>query len=197
MVRFLFLLLLCFTLSPAFAEDKTDKAAEEETVEKEEAIEEEEEENLGYYSPEFCDFEVTFPEEPYTSQRCTRNKNGSKNCYNRTTYSMVYNLRTTLNIKVSCVPSTANKFDRFKGHVIRSALKGMARSANVQDSTINISETEETRKGVLNGSGPYSGQLWVGQNSILTVEATITGRPNREAKTVYNDVLRSIQEKTE
>ena len=195
MVRFLFTLLLCFALSPAFAEDKTDKAAKEETVEKEEAIEEEEEKNLGYYSPEFCDFEVTFPEEPYTSQRCTRNKKGSNNCYNRTTYSMVYNLRTTLNIKVSCVPSTANKFDRFKGHVIRSALKGMARRANIQDSTINISETEETRKGVLNGSGPISGQLWVGQNSILTVEATITGRPNREAKTVYNDVLISSQGK--
>lgn len=203
------LLTLCLSL-PAYAEDKKE-AAETETAEEvktteeaketEEPEEEEEEDPTTRYAPDICDFEITFPDEPYTSKRCPQ---GVGKCYELTGYTMVYDLSTTVDVSVTCVPSTPANYQRYNERVIKAALNGMVGRAGITDFSINTQETENTRQGSLIGTGNYgkqkriyNAQLWIGQNSVFTMEAKLIGRKHHEADTVFSEILKSIKKKQE
>ncbi|MCI5060445.1 MAG: hypothetical protein MRY79_05160, partial [Alphaproteobacteria bacterium] len=92
-MKYILLTLLGLALclhSPSWAEDT--KETEEIQEESEEPKEkEEEEENPGLYAPEFCDFEVVFPEEPFISRKCPPGESrNSDKCFDKVTYTMVY-----------------------------------------------------------------------------------------------------------
>ena len=196
-------LLLIFTVSflsfAAHAEEEEPKTIDdivEEAIETEEA---KPEDTASKYAPDFCDFEVTFPEEPYTAKRCP---SGGKKCYDTTNYSMVYNTATTVDINVTCVPSKPSNYNRYNDRVIRSALNGMVQRSQVTDFTVNTDEQEDMRHGSLIGESKvrgmeriYNAQLWVGQNSVMTIEAKLIGRKHHEADAVFTDVLKSIKRK--
>lgn len=202
-------LLILLTVFFAFtftaqAEDKKETPKEEKEIAEiaEEEIEEEEvvEENT-LYAPDYCDFQVNFPEAPYSRKRCPH---GTNKCYQLTSYTMVYDLSTTVDINVTCVPSNANNFRRYNERVIRNVLDGMVSRANISEYNINTEEDEKVRKGSLLGADKYAkqnriynAQIWVGHNSIMTVEAKLIGRAHGEADTVYGDILGSIQQKEE
>jgi len=204
-------LILSFTLliSPtAFAEDdkKEDVKVEQEKpktdLEKIIDLETEsdvEEDPSVTFSPDGCDFEITFPDKPYTSKRCPE---GVGKCYDLTGYTMVYNLSTTVEVSVTCVPSTPQNYSRYNERVIRAALNGMVERAEIGTHEIKFREYEDSRQGALIGSGTYgkqsriyNAQLWIGQNSVFTVEAKLTGRAQGEADDAFGDILRSIQKK--
>ncbi len=189
------LLLVC--IPTAHAEDKKEKpeATSEKVIEEEEVIED----PSVRYAPDHCDFEITFPDAPYTSKRCPE---GTGKCYNLTGYTMVYNLSTTVEISVTCIPSSPVNYNRYNDRVIKTALNGMVERAAVTDFNINTKEYEDMRQGSLIGTGKYgrqkriyNAQLWIGQNSVFTVEAKLTGRKHGEADTVFGDILNSIQKK--
>lgn len=211
-MRFLLTLLaLTIFISPAFAQDAAKKqiddivenAAEEKTIEDvvEEAAEETEEveDTSVRYAPKTCDFEITFPEEPYLSKRCPPNVN---KCYQITGYTMVYDMSTTVDFSVTCVPSKPANYDRYDDRAIRVVLDSMVKRAEVEEYNINTQEMNGYRQGSLIGTGKYgrqsriyNAQLWVGQNSVMTIEAKLTGPSHPQADEVFSDILASIQKK--
>ena len=196
-LRFLIALFMLVAFAPyAYAQEDAKNFDDiiEETLEEEKPVD-----TSSRYSPEFCDFEITFPEEPYTAKRCPQ---GAKQCYNMTSYSMVYGSSTTVDVNVTCVPSKPQNYNRYNDRVIRSALNGMVQRAQVEDFEINTEELEDIRRGSLTGTAAngnenrvYNAQLWVGQNSVMTIEAKMVGRRHTEANTTYADILKSIQRK--
>lgn len=204
-MKFLALLLTtCLFLSPAYAEDKKIEAkveteAETETVEE---TAEDTDSPVTRYAPDHCDFEITFPDQPYTSKRCPK---GTGKCYDLTGYTMVYDLRSTVDISVTCVPSTTSNYNRYNERVIKAALNGMVKRVGISEYSLHTEEKEDFRHGVLSGSSKqnalgmqgkiYNAQLWVGQNSIFTMEAKLTGPTHREAEAVFSDILKSVQVK--
>lgn len=183
------------------AEDKkTEPVKEKNNIEEIiDAMGEEETDTSVTYSPDFCDFEITFPEKPMTTQRCPE---GVGKCYTLTSYTMVYDLTTTVEIGVSCVPSTPAQFSRYSEPVIRAALNGMVARAGISEFSIKTDETEDTRQGSLVGTGPhgrsqkiYNAQLWVGQNSVFTVESKLIGGENSKADSAFSAILKSIKKK--
>jgi hypothetical protein len=177
-------------IPPAFAKDKKlDEILEENAPTAE-----------GYYSPDFCDFEITFPEKSQTSRRCPKN---SRKCYELQSYTFVYNLKTTIDVTANCTPSTAENYKRYNEKVIRAALKGMVTRANIQSYDINTQEVDNTRQGSLLGTGKYgkqeriyNAQIWVGENSVMTIEAKLIGKNHVQADEAFGDILSSIQVKT-
>ena len=152
----------------------------------------------GYYSPEFCDFEITFPEKPYTSKRCPSGT--GQECYNIHGFMMVYDLTTTVDVTANCAPSTPENYNRYNEAVVKAALNGMVSRANIKNFTISTQNVEETRQGSLLGTGThgkqdtiYNAQLWVGQNSILTVEAKLIGADHDKADKVFSYILKSMR----
>lgn len=151
----------------------------------------------GYYSPDHCDFEITFPEKPYLTQKCMPD---GKSCYNLYSYTMVYDLRTTVDISVTCNPSTPADFKRYNEAVMKAAMAGMISERNLDNHTINFKEDAETKSAALSGTGItgtqpkiYTSQIWIGKNSVFTVQAELIGSEHKQADTVFSEILRSAK----
>lgn len=204
-MRLLILTLLLIYPSNLFAQESTtdpiDAVLEEFQENAQEAQEEEKAPDTSVrFAPDFCDFEITFPEAPYTARRCPEGANGK--CYQLTSYTMVYDLATTVEVSVTCVPSSEQKFERYSERVMRAALQGMVKRAKIEDYNINYSETDAYKYASLNGGGGsgrqskiYSAQLWSGHNSVFTLEAKLTGRENKEADTEFSEILKTMHVK--
>jgi hypothetical protein len=198
-MRFLLTFILITFSFPAIAEEKKlDDVLNEniESTEKEETTD-------VTFSPDHCDFEITFPEDPFQAKRCPqRPDGGSAKCYEITNYTMVYNMKTTVDVSVTCVPSPPRNFDRYNERVIQTVLNGMTRKEEIEDPSINVTDEGGYRLGTLIGTGTYgkqgriyNAQIWVGQNSVMTIEAKLVGPAHHEADTVYTDILKSIKKK--
>lgn len=151
------------------------------------------------HAPEKCDFELTFPSAPHTAQRCP---DGKKSCYDFTSYTMVYDVTTTIEISVTCVPSTPEQYKRYTEPVIATALKGMISHSRIENHEINTREEGDIRQGSLLGSAQrgkqnsiYNAQIWVGQNSIMTVESKLIGPFHSEADTIFKKILSSLKKR--
>lgn len=151
-------------------------------------------------APPACDFQITFPGEPYKSRKCPDGATGK--CYELTRYTMVYDLSTTVDVRFSCNPMTQTQFEQYTEEVTRMALNGMAARSNVSESVTNFSQENDVRRTTLTGSGMsgrqnkvYIAQLWLSPHSILTLEAELIGDEHGTADEVFGDILRSLKVK--
>lgn len=208
----LFLLMaLCLFALPAAAQDETPDTSAAPAAESAEApktedkkpdekkAEEPAAKTESRYAPDFCDFEITFPEEPYKNKRCP---DGGAACYDIMSYTMVYDFKTTVDISVNCIPSTPENFARYDETTMRTALQGMATRNNIKDPNINYGERDGVRQASLSGAGKagkqdkiFTSQLWVGPNSIFTVQAELIGAAHDKADKGFTDILKSIKTK--
>ncbi len=185
---------------PTYAKDKKEKVTSEQKnlidILEESALPE----GAVKYAPEGCDFEITFPSAPYKTKRCADNSN--KNCTDFTSYTMVYDVTATVEINATCVPSTPEQYKSYTEKVIGLALKGMVERSDISEHQINTREDNDIRQGSLLGSAKrgkqnsiYNAQLWVGQNSVMTVESRLIGPFHAEADTTFSEILNSIQKR--
>ena len=65
---------------------------------------------------------------------------------------MVYDVSTTIEVTMTCVPSTPEKYKKYTKNVISLALKGMLTRAEITEHEINTIEEEDLRK------DPFSAQ---------------------------------------
>ncbi len=151
-------------------------------------------------APANCDFEVSFPGQPYSSRRCPDGTNGK--CYDLTRYTMVYEMSTTVDVRFSCNPMTQTQYDQYSEDVTRMALNGMAARNNVTESTTNFTQENDVKRTTLSGSGTsgrqnkiYIAQLWLSPRSILTLEAELIGEEHGTADAVFSDILKSVKVK--
>lgn len=202
------ILFLAMTIRPSIAYAQETLSQETDAIDavleefQEETQEEEIEDTSVRFAPDFCDFEITFPEAPYASRRCPENAKGK--CYQLTSYTMVYDLRTSVEISVTCVPSDERKFERYSERVMRAALQGMQKRAGIETYDIGYIEEETHKHASLNGTGGsgrqskiYSAQLWSGPNSVFTLEAKLNGPSHPEADAAYADILKTVHLKVD
>ncbi len=152
------------------------------------------------FAPDDCDFQITFPEPPIKARRCPDGRAGQ--CYELTSYTMVYDLRTTVDISVSCSPAPpgVDNFERYNESVMRAALEGMIVRRGIQKYDIGFQQYETVRSATLTGSGQsgrqdkiYTAQIWVGPKSVFTLQAELVGGAHKEADAVFRDVLKSLE----
>jgi hypothetical protein len=157
-------------------------------------------ENPGRFAPDFCDFEITFPEKPLMAQKCLP----GAGCTDVYSYTMVYDLSTTVDVTVSCNPSTPANYKRYDESVMKAALAGMVERRGLATHDVKFTEMEKdkVKTASLTGAGTtgaedkiYSGQLWVGQNSVFTIQAELVGAEQDAADKSFRDILSSIKVK--
>lgn len=151
-----------------------------------------------HLAPDYCDFEITFPEEPQITQKCIP----GEECFEQYSYTMVYDLRTTVDISVICNPSPAANYERYQQNVMKAALNGMIDERELDNHSIRFEQKDEYRSAGVTGTGKtgqqekiYTGQLWVGKNSIFTIQAELIGSEHPVADKSFSDILRSIKYK--
>jgi hypothetical protein len=152
------------------------------------------------YSPDFCEFSVKFPEEPYKTKRCD-GENETK-CYELTSFTQVFLMRATVNFRVICNPLDPSVYEKFSPQVMETTLKAMTAGTIAKTFNSDYSEDEQKRfkqaglvgEGVV-GQTPaiYIAQMWLGKQSALTVQAELIGEADDEADKLYSDILKTIQ----
>lgn len=148
------------------------------------------------YAPDYCEFNITFPDDPYTTRRCD---NDGKKCYDQISYTQVFEMQSTVNFRVFCNPIDKNIIDSYSGEVMEATLRAMTKRSVVETYNTSFREEETYKQAGLVGQGAsgklptlYIAQLWIGQKSAFSVEAELIGQTAEGPDTLFRDVLRSV-----
>lgn len=149
------------------------------------------------YSPEFCEFSITFPGEPYKVERCDEDNAGQ--CYEMVSYTQVYDMIATVNFRVICNPVGEEVKNKYSGEIMESTLKAMTQGNVIQTFDTSFREEEKYKQAGLVGESKvgniptiYIAQLWIGGQSALSVEAELIGEAHDEADQLFSDILKSV-----
>lgn len=149
------------------------------------------------YSPDYCEFTASFPEEPYIHHRCEGKTEDT--CYNLISYTKVFEMSSTVKVKIICNPTTPEVYAQYTPEVMKATVKALAKGKVVKTHEINTRQESTYRQASLLGQGRFGlydsifiSQLWMGQNSIMSVEAELSGEQVDQADQVFADILRSI-----
>ncbi len=151
------------------------------------------------YAPDGCEFQITFPGEPYTATRC--DPDAPSKCNKITSYTEVIDMAATLNFNITCNPADEGMYDAYSGDIMRATLAAMARSRNLEQVETHLNETDEYRHALLLAAGTagastmlYSTHLMIGKKSVFTVEAELIGdTPPQAADELFSTILQSIK----
>lgn len=194
MLKFTLTLLTALLITPHFAH------AQEKTVPYEPLPPKE---MTHVYSPPPCEFTAGFPEEPHITERCDGGESGDE-CYNQISYTATFGLSATVDVKVICNPIDKGIKDKYDKSVMIKTLEAMSGEAIKNKYDVNYTEDEqghykmagmvgETMVGM--SPGIYIAQMWIGEQSAMTVEAQLIGDPIEEGDAMFRDILRSIRYK--
>jgi hypothetical protein len=153
------------------------------------------------YSPEGCEFQIVFPEQPYQTKRCDPIEK-DKNCSDMTSFTRVYGIDSTLTFNVTCTPTQGDMYDQYDDNVMRTTLSGMTRSMNLEQSQTGFMPLKEAKMAVLLGSGKtenkqddliYTAQLWIGHKSVFTMEGELRGKYQQDADLLFAQILKTAK----
>lgn len=154
------------------------------------------------YDRKDCEFTATLPVPPYKERRCPDEDAKSPQCYDIVTYTKVYELKTTVSVRLTCNPADGNMYERYNTAVMKATLEGMvSRNRDVKDYRISLREQGGAKVANLVGSGEmgltptlYVAQIWIGRESVFTVEAQLIGEELPVADAAFRDILTSIRQ---
>lgn len=153
------------------------------------------------YAPDFCEFSVTFPSEPYKSRKC-EDKGAKSGCYDLVSYTQVYDMASTVNFRIICNPIGDEVLKAYSPEVMQATLRAMTKNSVVQEFNTSFREEDHYKQAGLVGEGLtgrtptiYIAQLWIGEKSALSVEAELIGEPMEGADSLFRDVLASVGHK--
>jgi hypothetical protein len=189
---------LCLFTLPAYAQE--DKATTPTPVK---APKEAKQMPLDYpvayrYQPEYCDFTAAFPEEPILSTVCEK-EDDPQTCFELASYTKVFEMTTTVGVKVICNPANKEMFEYFTAEVMENTVRKMTEGSVVETFNVDSTEKEGYRLTGLIGQGKkgldktlFIAQLWISENSIMSVEAEISGDTLAEADALFAGLLNHV-----
>jgi DNA polymerase II small subunit/DNA polymerase delta subunit B len=151
------------------------------------------------YSPEYCEFTARFPEEPYRLSYCPNPKSPEK-CYEQASYTQVFELSSTVRLKVACTPSSEDLYTQYSPEVMQATLRGMTRRKYVKEIDHSQREGDGYKEAGLVAQGAegrsdkiYIAQLWIGRHSVMTVEAEMIGETVDSADALLSSLLNGVR----
>lgn len=152
------------------------------------------------YSPEHCEFSVTFPSEPHQENRCE--DESREKCYNLVSYTQVFDMAATVGVHVICNPATEDLYNNYSGAVMEATVRAMTEKSVVKTFDTSFREEDGYKQAGLVGEGKtgmiptvYIAQLWIGKKSVMSVEAEMTGEAYEEADKLFSTILKSVHYK--
>ena len=154
------------------------------------------------YAPDFCEFAITFPDDPYTSRRC--DGEDETRCYEQISYTKVFDMESTVNFRVICNPIDESVINSYSGEVMQATLRAMTQRSVVETFDTSFREEEHYKQAGLVGEGKsgklatlYIAQLWIGKKSAFSVEAELIGNPAAAPDELFSQILKSVKYKEE
>ncbi|PZP57176.1 MAG: hypothetical protein DI586_01345 [Micavibrio aeruginosavorus] len=147
-----------------------------------------------YTSPN-CDFTAAFPEKPFIEKKCVADK-----CEEIATFVHTID-SSAVNFRLSCHKVDPKDISLLTPDDLKKRLSALIKEAGLMpyaaDAAI-IKDGIKTSIAMATGRRGeqdviYTGQMWVGKNSILTMEGEMTGPENQKINDMYGDILKDVQ----
>lgn len=152
------------------------------------------------YAPERCEFEITFPEKPYITNKCTGTE--VRECLEVVSFTKVITIDTSVNFRVTCAIDQKERMASLDENKMKEAVSTLLQEANLQESDPEYSDEDGIKSAAVVSLGErgdrevfYTAQLWAGQTSILTLEADMTGKADEKADKLFTSILKSMKPK--
>jgi hypothetical protein len=181
-MKFLILLLsLSLCALPAFAESKkTAKATE------------------FKYAPAACEFQITFPERFFKAQKC----DNENNCYDVVSFAMK-DKDSNVDFRVICAAKNLEEIKILRSSDLKSSVNELAVSSGLRPMGADVATLPNNVLSAvsiaLGARGTketiYTGQFWIGNSSMMTLEAEMRGPSNKKIETIYSEILESVRSK--
>lgn len=160
----------------------------------------------GYtYNSDTCDFTLDLPETVNVQRQCSvLDEDGNETCVERLAYTKTVESSTTIQIDLSCNGLGDVVYDNYnKDKMLFTAESYLISQANtLDDYELRYIEHENSKRVLVFGSGKsglsdmiYFGHIWLGRNSLLSMNAKIVGSGNVLADNVFKSILVSLVNK--
>ena len=150
------------------------------------------------YAPAPCEFQIVFPQKYFTQQKCDANKN----CYDVISYAET-DKDSSVDVRVTCDAKNKTDIETLKNSDLKNAVKQLALSsgltpmgqdvATLPDKTVSAVTIAVGKRGKKDSI--YTGQYWVGDRSLMTLEAEMRGPSNNKIEKIYTGILESVKRK--
>lgn len=149
------------------------------------------------YSPEGCEFTITFPSEPMAGRKC--NPDNPEQCHEVVTFTKVFDVTALLSMSVICNPAEDKMYERYSVDVMKTTLIAMAGRGKLDEYETGFNDKPEAKMAYILGYGKkgdqdliYNGQLWIGHKSVFSLEADIAGDYVDGADALFAQILQSV-----
>ncbi|HNQ92513.1 MAG TPA: hypothetical protein PKI93_06230 [Alphaproteobacteria bacterium] len=150
------------------------------------------------YAPDHCDTEVTFPEKPFIENKCLL----GDNCTDVVTFTKIAPPDSSLNVRVTCVAYPKEELDTYTPEVAEETLKRLLKDQNMEAYDISSDEQDGFRRSTSMSIGTkdntpymYTGQIWIGEQSMFTIEAQMKGPQNEQIGKTFAEILKATHAK--
>ncbi len=150
------------------------------------------------YQPEYCDFTAAFPEKPAISTTCEK-EDEPDTCFKLASFTKVFNMSTTVSIKIICNPADTKMFEHFTSKIMEATVRKMTEGSVLETFNVNTTDKKDYRISGLIGQGKkgldktlFIAQLWISKKSIMSVEAEISGNTLKEADELFAGLLNHV-----
>ncbi len=150
------------------------------------------------YSPEYCDFIASFPEQPLVVKQCEKQDDPST-CYDLVSYTKVFGLSSTVKIEIICNPVTPEMYEHFTPKVMEDTVRAMTKDKVTREFNVDSKDEKFYRQAGIVAQGRkgvhdtlYIAQLWTAKNSIMSVEAELFGEQTNQADILLANILNNI-----
>lgn len=154
------------------------------------------------YSPAYCDFTATFPEEPQISKMC-EDKDPTA-CYDLVSYTKVFDMASTVQIDIICNPSTEKVYDSLTAEKMIETVINMTKDTVLKTDNTSSRDGEGYRQAGLVGTARmgmdesiFLAQLWSSKTSLMSVKAQLIGEQRDASDELFAKILRTIGHKAE
>jgi hypothetical protein len=149
------------------------------------------------YSPDKCEFSVTFPGDPSITHQC--DDQDKQKCYDEVSYTHVFDMEATVNFRIICNSIDPSVYKQYSAEIMAATLRAMTNKNVVKTFDTSFREENGYKQAGLVGEGKigrmetiYIAQLWIGDHSALSVEAELLGKAEDKADKLFSDVLKSV-----
>lgn len=148
------------------------------------------------YAPEYCDMQVTFPEKPFIETKCL-NKGNTQECSDIVTFKKIAPPDSSVTFRVTCVAYPKEDLDTYTSEVVEKTLAKLLSDQGMEAFDISSDDADGLRRSTSMSVGSkdnlpyiYTGQIWIGKQSMFTLEGHMKGPKNEQIESTFADILR-------
>lgn len=152
------------------------------------------------YAPDSCEFKIDFPEKPLIEQKCTSGEN--RKCSEIVTYTKIVTAESSVNFRVICDALDPKELSHYSPAVMQETLKQMLADANLEADPPEAFDRNGYKVAAVVSTGMrgdrevlYTGQLWIGERSMFSLEGDMSGPQDAKADKLFSDILNSMKAK--